>query len=285
MVLWLFLKLGVIPCQFHLDLCGNSWRTITYPIIVWPMLAWMPRRYREFDTTSRLLPKLWGSCVSCCSVSQESWWSMLGTNQTHPSRIWLMMSHTCELHGGSFSWNRLASLAGTLPAGGSFCSVKRNQNPLRAFPPKNLPGYEAGTASRLWSARDPCCGPCCCHHTRPTWATGPMAGRFPCPGLPWCSGVPAAGSQPPISWEQRLTRERPWQQKDTLAEKKIQAIERHVIYVTQPNQGPNREERRDTQYRGVDSTRRGKAPPLAVFGDFLAAESYPSGASPPGWQA
>ena len=104
------------------------------------MLALMPRRYREFDTTSRLPPRLWESCVSCCSVSRESWWSMLGTNQTHPSRIWLMMSHTCELHGGSFSWNRLASLAGTLPAGGSFCSVKRNQNPLRAFPPKDLPG-------------------------------------------------------------------------------------------------------------------------------------------------
>ena len=33
----------------------------------------------------------------------------------------------------------LASLVGTLPAGGSFCSVKRNQNPLRAFPPKDLP--------------------------------------------------------------------------------------------------------------------------------------------------
>ena len=32
---------------------------------------------------------------------------------------------------------------------------------------------------------------------------------------------------------------------------------------------------------GVDSTRRGKAPPLAVFGDFLAAESHPwRGASP-----
>ena len=60
-------------------------------------------------------------------------------NRMHPSRIWLMMSHTCELHGGSFSWNRLASLVGTLPAGGSFCSVKRNQNPLRAFPPKDLP--------------------------------------------------------------------------------------------------------------------------------------------------
>ena len=37
---------------------------------------------------------------------------------------------------------------------------------------------------------------------------------------------------------------------------------------------------------GVDSTRRGKAPPLVVFGSFLAAERNPQrGASPPGWQA
>ena len=30
-------------------------------------------------------------------------------------------------------------------AGGSFCSVKRNQNPLRAFPPKDLPGVRGWT--------------------------------------------------------------------------------------------------------------------------------------------
>ena len=147
------------------------------------------------------------------------------------------------------------------PLGVPFARSKGTKTRLGRSPLSTSLGYEAGTASSLNSARDPCCGSCHCHHTRPTRATGPMAGRFPCPGLPWCSGVPAAGSQPPISWEQRLTRERPWQQKDTLTEKKIQAIERHVIYVTQPNQGPNREERRDTQYRGVDSTRRGKAPP------------------------
>ena len=173
---------------------------------------------------------------------------------------------------------------GRSPLGVPFARSKGTKTRLGRSPLRTSLGYEAGTASRLWSARHPCCGPCFCHHTRPPWAAGPMAGWFPCPGLPWRSGVPAAGSQPPISREQRLTRERPWQQKDTLAEKKIQAIERHVIYVTQPNQGPNREERRDTQYRGVDSTRRGKAPPLAVFGDFLAAESYPSGASLPGAQ-
>ena len=54
------------------------------------------------------------------------------------------------------------------------------------------------------------------------------------------------------------------------------------ISVTPPGQGPKQGGRRGSQYRGVDSTRRGKAPPLAVFGDFLAAESYPSGASPTG---
>ena len=48
---------------------------------------------------------------------------------------------------------RLASLVGTLPAGGSFCSVKRNQNPLRAFPPKDLPGV------RGWNCVKPTVGP------------------------------------------------------------------------------------------------------------------------------
>ena len=51
-----------------------------------------------------------------------------------------------------------SGLVGTLPAGGSFCSVKRNQNPLRAFPPKDLPGVRGwpcvklvfGPSSLLW---------------------------------------------------------------------------------------------------------------------------------------
>ena len=54
--------------------------------------------------------------------------------------------------------------------------------------------------------------------------------------------------------------------------------------MTPPGQGPKEEGAPSNQYRGVDSTRRGKAPPLAVFGDFLAAESHPSGASLPHWQ-
>ena len=49
--------------------------------------------------------------------------------------------------------------------------------------------------------------------------------------------------------------------------------------------GPRAEQRKaqpPPSTGGVDSIRRGKAPPLAVFGDFLAAESHPSGASPAG---
>ena len=53
-------------------------------------------------------------------------------------------------------------------------------------------GYEAGPASSCCSARDPCRGPYLCHHTRPPWVAGPTAGRFPYPGLPWKSSVPAA---------------------------------------------------------------------------------------------
>ena len=74
-------------------------------------------------------------------------------------------------------------------------------------------GDEAGNASNLGSARHSCCGSCHCHHTRIPWATGPMAGWFPRPGLPWGSGVPAAGSLASDRWEQRLTRVRPWQSK------------------------------------------------------------------------
>ena len=90
---------------------------------------------------------------------------------------------------------RLASLAGTLPAGGDFCPGKSHQNPPRAFPLGTPLGYEAGNASSLDSARHPCCGSWYCHHTRPPWVAGPMARRFSPPGLPWRSGVPAAGSQ------------------------------------------------------------------------------------------
>ena len=55
----------------------------------------------------------------------------------------------------------------------------------------------------------------------------------------------------------------------------------YTIYVTPPGQGPKitlTQERPRTG--GVDSIRRGKAPPLAGFGDFCPNKSHPSGARP-----
>ena len=82
----------------------------------------------------------------------------------------------------------------TRSAGPNFSAMRNwGKNRLGRSPLRTSLGYEAGTASSLRSARHPCCGPCYCHHTRPPWAAGPMAGWFLCPGLPWSSGVPAAG--------------------------------------------------------------------------------------------
>ena len=50
---------------------------------------------------------------------------------------------------------RLASLVGTLPAGGFFWAGKRNQNPLRAFPPKNLPGVRGWNCVKEISGPSP----------------------------------------------------------------------------------------------------------------------------------
>ena len=138
-------------------------------------------------------------------------------------------------------------------------------------------GDEAGNASNIGSARHFCCGSCHCHHTRIPWATGPMAGWFPRPGLPWGSGVPAAGSLASDRWEQRLTRVRPWQSKYNFP-KKLALPMGFPCRLCDPT-GPRAEHgtmHPPPSTGGVDSTRRGKAPPLAVFGDFLAAESYPA---------
>ena len=85
--------------------------------------------------------------------------------------------------------------AGDAPLMPHFSAMRNGgKNRLGRSPLRTSLGYEAAPASRLCPARDPCCGPCLCHYTRPPWAAGPMAGRFPRPGLPWKSGVPAAGS-------------------------------------------------------------------------------------------
>ena len=81
---------------------------------------------------------------------------------------------------------------GRSPLGVPFGRAKGTKTRLGRSPLRTSLGYEAGPASSLYSARHPCCGPCLCHHTRPPWSAGPMAGWFPPPGLPWSSGVPAA---------------------------------------------------------------------------------------------
>ena len=78
-------------------------------------------------------------------------------------------------------------------AGVHFEWPKWTKSHLGRSPLRTSLGYEAVPASSLNSARHPCCGPCLFHHTRRPWAAGPMAGRFPPPGLPWRSGVSAAG--------------------------------------------------------------------------------------------
>ena len=72
---------------------------------------------------------------------------------------------------------------GRFPLGVPFARPKGTKTRLGRSPLRTSLGYEAGTASSLDSARHPCCGSCLCHHTRPPWAAGPTAGRFPCPGL------------------------------------------------------------------------------------------------------
>ena len=94
----------------------------------------------------------------------------------------------------------LPAWRGRFPLGVSFERAKETKTRLGRSPLSTPLGYEAVNAPSLWSARHPCCGSCHCHHTKLPWAAGPMAGWFPCPGLPWRSGVPAAGSMdsPPV---------------------------------------------------------------------------------------
>ena len=68
------------------------------------------------------------------------------------------------------------------------------------------------------------------------------------------AGLPAAGTP--------LLQGRPWQWKRVLSEESTRTVERQAIYVTPPGPGPKPGGRRCIPYRGVDSTRRGKAPPL-----------------------
>ena len=73
---------------------------------------------------------------------------------------------------------------------------KETKESLRAFPPKDLPGVPG------WNCVKLILGP-----SLLLWLT---TRRFPRPGLPWKSGVATVASQAPGSWEQLLTRVRPW---------------------------------------------------------------------------
>ena len=121
---------------------------------------------------------------------------------------------------------------GRSPLGVPFGRAKGTKTRLGRSPLRTSLGYEAGPASKLSSARHPCCGPCLCHHTRLPWAAGPITRWFPSPGLPWRSGVPAAESQAPDRWEQRHTRVRPWRQKYHLQRSRHNPQNVYAIYVT-----------------------------------------------------
>ena len=106
-------------------------------------------------------------------------------------------NHGIHLPFSNFSIAGLPARWGRYPLGVPFVRPKGTKTRLGRSPLRTSLGYEAGPASRLYSARHLCCGSWYCHHTRPPWAAGPMARQFPRPGLPWHSGVPAAGSQTP----------------------------------------------------------------------------------------
>ena len=82
---------------------------------------------------------------------------------------------------------------GRSPLGVTFVRAKVTKTRPGRSPLGTPLGYWAETASGLGSARHPCCGSWHCYDTRLLWAAGPIAGCVPYPGLPWPSGVPAAG--------------------------------------------------------------------------------------------
>ncbi len=99
---------------------------------------------------------------------------------------------------------------GRYPLGVSFERAKETKTRLGRSPLSTPLRYQAVNASRLGSARHSYCGSCFCRHTRSPWEAGPTARWFSQPGLPWRSGVPAAGNQAAERWKQQLTRVRPW---------------------------------------------------------------------------
>ena len=99
---------------------------------------------------------------------------------------------------------------GRFPLGVPFARPKGTKTRLGRSPLRTSLGYEAVHASSLDSARWSCCGSCSCHHTRPPGQLALQLGGFHVRAYLRKSGVSAAGSHTADSWEQRLTRVRPW---------------------------------------------------------------------------
>ena len=171
------------------------------------------------------------------------------------------------------------------PLGVSFCCQKETKDHLGRSPLRTSLGVRGwacikskfGPLPLLWLLLLP--------PYQAILASWPYGWGFPRPGLPWRSGVPAAGSQASGSWEQRLTRVRPWQSKYNVPEKQARSVE-FPCHLCDPT-GPRAETRR-TQGHPVPRGGFHKAGEGPAFGDsFPSFSSLRKGAqrSVPGWGA
>ena len=157
---------------------------------------------------------------------------------------------------------------GRSPLGVSFCCQKETKDHLGRSPLRTSLGVRGwacikskfGPLPLLWLLLLP--------PYQAILASWPYGWGFPRPGLPWRSGVPAAGSQASGSWEQRLTRVRPWQSKYNVPEKQARSVE-FPCHLCDPT-GPRAETRR-TQGHPVPRGGFHKAGEGPAFGD-----SFPS---------
>ena len=157
---------------------------------------------------------------------------------------------------------RPAPQPGTLRWAPFLRDEKWGKNRLGRSPLRTSLGCEAAPAVVLRPARDPCCGPCYCYHTRLSWRLALSPGGFHLRAYlgkrrsrrrePGCPSLGTAAYQGKALGSRSTIRQR-----SRCCLSCLQAI-----YVTHPGPGPKPGGRRCIPYRGVDSTRRGKAPPL-----------------------
>ena len=175
-----------------------------------------------------------------------------------------------------FANSGLPAWWGRSPLGVSFCCQKETKDHLGRSPLRTSLGVRGwacvkskfGPSPLLWLLLLP--------PYQATLGSWPYGWEFPRPGLPWRSGVPAAGSQASGSWEQRLTRVRPWQSKYNVPEKQARSVE-FPCHLCNPT-GP-RAEKRKTQGHPVPRGGFHKAGEGPAFGDsFPHFSSWRNGA-------